>query len=84
MILFPQADPKGVWRKAELIRKKIEGETFALGWNKIRITMSFGIAHFPKDGMDPGALLGTADRALYQAKREGKNCVKVIKNDGKE
>lgn len=59
--------------------------------NKISLqkefTISVGIAGFPSDAQNAGDLLKTADRALYKAKREGKNRVcrheahKHISND---
>lgn len=73
VILFPQADPAGVRRKAELIRQKIEQETFLFGLNKIHVTISLGIAHFPKDGTEPSLLLSIADQSLYAAKKSGRN-----------
>jgi diguanylate cyclase (GGDEF)-like protein/PAS domain S-box-containing protein len=38
-----------------------------------RVTASIGIAMFPGDGQDEGALMKSADIAMYQAKDEGKN-----------
>ena len=73
MILFPQADPAGVLRKAEALRQRIYSETIEVGWNKIKVSMSMGVAHFPKDGSDPTTLLATADKLLYTAKDRGRN-----------
>jgi diguanylate cyclase (GGDEF)-like protein/putative nucleotidyltransferase with HDIG domain len=39
----------------------------------VPLSMSFGIAAFPEHGTTSGALLGAADAALYQAKREGRD-----------
>lgn len=38
-----------------------------------KITCSFGISQYPKDGMDYTELLGKADKALYIAKEKGKD-----------
>ena len=38
-----------------------------------RVTASIGIAMFPGDGQDEGALMKSADIAMYHAKDEGKN-----------
>jgi diguanylate cyclase (GGDEF)-like protein len=40
-----------------------------------QITMSLGVATFPRNGHSPEAVLEAADMALYQAKREGRNRV---------
>jgi diguanylate cyclase (GGDEF)-like protein len=39
------------------------------------LTASFGFAMFPDDGKTAAELLASADQALYNAKREGGNCV---------
>ena len=40
-----------------------------------QITASLGIALFPDHGDDADVLLRMADRALYEAKRAGRDCV---------
>jgi diguanylate cyclase (GGDEF)-like protein len=37
------------------------------------VTLSIGVAGFPRDADLPHAVIAAADRALYQAKREGRN-----------
>lgn len=75
VILFPQADPVGVQRKAESLREKIMEEKFMMGWNTFRVTISLGISHFPEDSDDPVGILKVADTALYAAKEGGRNRV---------
>lgn len=41
------------------------------------VTVSIGIAHFPVHGRTEQGLLHAADRALYQAKEMGRNCVVI-------
>jgi diguanylate cyclase (GGDEF)-like protein len=41
------------------------------------ITASLGVATFPEDGNEPDALIQVADRAMYTAKRSGRNRVVV-------
>jgi GGDEF domain-containing protein len=35
------------------------------------VSLSFGVAEAPKDGLTPAAVLAAADAALYSAKRRG-------------
>jgi len=39
------------------------------------ITASFGVATLPHDGLDAATLVRAADRALYQAKADGRDRV---------
>lgn len=76
VVLFPQADPDGADRKAEILREKIAAEIFDWGLSgQMHISASFGVAHFPLNGTDATSLLAAADAALYQAKSRGRNCV---------
>ena len=74
-IVLPRADFEGVLRKAESIRSAIEREVFQQGLESVRITVSIGIAHFPRDGFSSKEVIGKADKALYCAKDSGRNLV---------
>ena len=41
------------------------------------ITISVGVAEFPRHGLSPKELMAAADRALYEAKRGGRDRVAV-------
>lgn len=41
-----------------------------------QITISIGVASYPDDASDAESLLNAADRALYHAKHDGRNCVR--------
>ena len=40
---------------------------------RVPVTTSIGVALFPQHADEPGTLLKVADRAMYDAKRKGKN-----------
>ena len=63
-----------VKEKVEQLRKRIEVAIFSKAENNIHITISLGIAIYPEHGQTLEALIAAADKALYQAKEEGRNC----------
>lgn len=50
--------------------------------NNLIVSMgaSIGIASFPQDGKDIESLIASADTAMYQAKKKGKNCASFFGN----
>ncbi|RLF44316.1 MAG: diguanylate cyclase response regulator [Thermoplasmata archaeon] len=60
---------------AERVRKAIESLNLVDGRDPL--TVSIGVAEFPRDAREPEELIEKADMALYKAKREGKNRVHV-------
>lgn len=46
---------------------------FSIETHELAVTLSIGIAIYPKDGDNADALIKNADNALYQAKHQGKN-----------
>ena len=44
---------------------------------RVRLTVSIGIATRQRGEDSPAAAIARADKALYAAKRQGRNCVQV-------
>ncbi|MCM2303480.1 MAG: GGDEF domain-containing protein [Elusimicrobia bacterium] len=78
-IVLPRAEPAGALRKAEAIRAAIEAELFSVGFEELRVTISIGVSHFPRDASTPEELIARADAALYSAKAGGRN--RVVDSD---
>lgn len=80
-IILPQTDKEKAVLTAERIRAAVERFGFYKGETQPggRVTISMGVATFPHDGRASSDVVGRADEALYQAKREGKNRVCVYK-----
>jgi diguanylate cyclase (GGDEF)-like protein len=77
MLLLPGADAVGAAQLADRVRASLAERSF-LGSEGavVSVTCSFGVAqHTP--GTDDRELFAAADRALYRAKREGKNRVEL-------
>ena len=53
---------------------KMLSESFIIGAHEVFVTASMGITVYPLDGTDIDTLLINADVAMYQAKKQGRNC----------
>ncbi|MEE2829361.1 MAG: diguanylate cyclase [Myxococcota bacterium] len=84
VIALPKAGKGSALVLAERIRKLISevqvqhGDALPEG----KVTASIGLATYPNDGSDSAELLNSADRALYRAKKNGRDQVNVA--DGVE
>lgn len=79
-VFLPDRSKEQALELAETLRKRIEGQSIILRREKTNITVSVGIATFPKDAHIKDDLIEKADRALYQAKKEGRNRVHSFKS----
>lgn len=52
------------------------GETMYLSGHEVTVGVSIGISIYPDNGTDVNSLVKNADIAMYQAKKQGKNCYK--------
>jgi len=44
---------------------------------RVKVNVSIGLAFYPRDGNEPQALLDAANEAMFSAKRNGKNCLRI-------
>ncbi|MDC9728447.1 MAG: GGDEF domain-containing protein, partial [Methyloprofundus sp.] len=72
-MLLSNTDKQSAKILAEKIRKIIERTGFTYGGKKINITISCGIAELV-EGDTQDKIFNRADKALYSAKKEGRNC----------
>lgn len=78
-LILPHTVGERAVRVAERIRRAVEAFEFLDGAERIRVTVSAGVATVEAastDG-DPDSLVAASDRALYAAKNAGKNRVFV-------
>ena len=75
-VLLPQTGLDGARDFAERLRKAIEGRVVSHSGREISVTASFGVATYPESVPNHDGLFAAADRALYQAKAEGRNRVR--------
>jgi diguanylate cyclase (GGDEF)-like protein len=75
LLLLPNTDLVGAAKVAEDLRGSLN--RIAVSGVDRDVSASFGIAAYPTHGLDTQSLLRSADRAVYQAKRDGRNCVRT-------
>ena len=75
-VILPQTDATQGARVAERLREAVAAAPLSAGSEEpLPLTVSIGLAVYPDDAPTKGALVECADRALYAAKRTGKNRV---------
>lgn len=74
-LLLPETDAAGVERIAGRLRSKVEDSAtvHADDGSAVRFTVSIGVASLSSEDASFDAVLQRADRALYQAKEDGRN-----------
>lgn len=79
VMLLGKADVAMAWEVAERMRSAIESKTIGVGEHLVNVTSSFGVASYPETARMGDELFPAADKALYAAKREGRNCVRFAR-----
>lgn len=74
-LLMPQTPIVGGFQLVERVRKIVEQSSISVDGVDLRCTVSIGVAEWLRDQESGEAFLARADRALYQAKRLGRNRV---------
>jgi diguanylate cyclase (GGDEF)-like protein len=75
LLLLPSTDKDAALEVAESVRQAIARIHMP---NVDRVTASIGVAVLPDDAGDAPTLLRSADRALYSAKKNGRNRIEAI------
>jgi diguanylate cyclase len=82
-IILPGANLKNALKKGRQICDTISSARYATstvdGEDYLSVTVSIGVTVFKKDDT-PETLISRADKALYKAKKSGKNCAVAVKS----
>ncbi|WJG10294.1 GGDEF domain-containing protein [Aliiglaciecola sp. LCG003] len=74
-LLMVESDAKSCYQHVESLRQNLISSPFTSHMGQINITVSAGMSFYGDDGTDLEELLVKADRRLYLAKDNGRNCV---------
>ncbi|MEW6320152.1 MAG: diguanylate cyclase [Acidobacteriota bacterium] len=81
LVLLPETPLHGARRVAETLRREIADRPVAWSGEALTITASFGLTQAMPGEVNIEAIIARADQALYRAKDEGRNCVRIA-SDG--
>lgn len=76
VVFFPRKNSKKVKAIMEKARKKVKGAVIQSGNRSIRVSLSIGVSHRVQSGQRLGEVLKAADKALYRAKKQGRDQVR--------
>lgn len=78
LVLLPETPMAGAKRVAETLRREVADRAVSWAGEDLHITASFGLTQAMAGEVNVQALIGRADQALYRAKEDGGNCVRVV------
>ncbi len=76
-VLMPKIDMNAAEKFAEMIRHFVDNARYKTAYGEKSATLSIGVAAITDDTGDYGSMVKRADMALFVAKKNGRNCVKV-------
>jgi len=80
-VLIPGTRLEAVVAVTERLRERIRAlKVLFHGKELPEITVSFGIVSSIGNELDPAHLIECADKAMYQAKADGRNCTRIFQN----
>ncbi|MDQ6768303.1 MAG: sensor domain-containing diguanylate cyclase [Candidatus Eremiobacteraeota bacterium] len=78
IVVMPETIKSEAAMVADRIRKAIGELAFTSGKSLVQATVSIGVASYPQDVTNKQALIKAADDALYAAKDDGRNSLRVF------
>jgi diguanylate cyclase (GGDEF)-like protein len=81
IVLLPNTSMESILQVAEKIRKSVELESIPHAYSRVNphVTISIGVASMiPHAGLNQNILVEMADKALYNAKKMGRNQIQVF------
>jgi len=81
VVILPETSAESASMVAERIRQRVIDDSKVVLCNDVAepVTVSIGVACFPRDAQDSESLVALADSLLYQAKGTGKNRILLSK-----
>lgn len=83
-LIITTQNSEGAMTYASKLHKAIESHVFRNDQHSIHITVSIGITEYAYELTSKQEMIERCDRALYQAKRDGRNLIRIWKEEDKD
>ena len=81
VVLLPETPLDGATHVAEGLRRTLSRQAVPWRGGSVFVTASLGVSALTPGELDAGELLARADAAMYRAKRDGRNAIRVWRDD---
>ncbi|MBD3391867.1 MAG: diguanylate cyclase [Chitinivibrionales bacterium] len=78
-MIISNQDENGAMQFASKLHGRVEGHEFRHEGQVVRVTVSIGVASYTRDVLSKQELIERADTAMYRAKEDGRNLIRVWK-----
>lgn len=82
LVILADSDEEDAKNAAERIRLAVANHIFLWEKSRIQVTVSIGIAKISAEDREENTLINRADKALYAAKENGRNCLSYLAPTG--
>jgi len=79
-VLMINSEADKAYKKAEEFREAVEQKHLVTEEQKVRVTVSIGVAELNEKTAGISELINQADHAMYEAKHAGRNCTKIFQS----
>lgn len=79
-VILPHTTAEQAFIFAERLREKVSENQIPAGQDYVTVTISIGIAEYPRMASDKATLIKKADLALYHCKKRGRNCTTIFED----
>ena len=83
MIILPETSQEEALNVAERIRSTIAEAAIKTKKGSVKLTVSVGVSEYGENHTAPNEFIESVDRTMYDAKKAGRNCVRVFSEDVK-
>jgi diguanylate cyclase (GGDEF)-like protein/PAS domain S-box-containing protein len=81
MIILPETNQEEALNVAERIRSTIAETVIQIIKGSVKLTVSIGVSEYGEKYPAPNEFIESVDSAMYDAKKAGRNCVRVFSED---